>query len=559
MGESRMIIRDLIQAILELLTFWKKPIKPTIIVQEKLDYKAEIGLRTYTELKQAEGTVEVIIPVQYQNRIRFKRKDEPVGYLGLSEYEATSWIKELRDDGLPVKIPVYMTMSNRVYPSSIKFNYSIDLEANNKRDIVISARPIFLEAKIFDGTSDTNSATSFLNKLSLELTINSEVTIPEDDEHYYKWKKGRKKAPHWKSGGTGNKVEFQNYNQSTKFVHDTVTKFAQDTLDSRQESQNLSNDQKYDKREYPGCFGVIKSLFSKPQKHPSSFLQKMVSSTQYEVGLAFIEIRTPYIRHLIPTWIGQREEGWPSNWRYDAVLDKWRYNPERNSLELRDHILSKKNLTNLYETKLCFDIDPPTEMISDLEGRLILYIDETVSKLEAEWSSEKGLKVESEPPVSYQTWLTMDFVINFEDVFKNREFRAVRQIHFEGISYRPKHIDNIKHILSNHELTVIRDYPNKKSTEEKPQHTIIAFRQAAYEDLILIQIIGKKETGRHTLTYNDKQETLSKRVDLGTQDINVYAWMTKESEEINRLLSSIQMDLEQYFTSSDVINNGVIK
>lgn len=629
-------------------------LKPRIRIREELQYEAEIGTRTYLNLEQAQGTIEVIIPEQPRKKVPPTKKasqnkltvfhlflkfiakritwllqpivsnqrngleadskkekvsvSKPIGYLSIYDYEGTSLVKRLQEDLRSAMIPIYPLSTNRDKPIVFTFNYTLDAQS-----ATIPTRPIFLEAQILDEKDrreeyPTGVKISFHNKLRLRLMITSEANrltehsgepiLRKLDEakiiienqiqrlkilhRRFRWRKSLpliKKQNAKKFAYVDRKLQayqklLENYD---RHHHKKI-----DKVSSRKILSGLVEEWKTTIKKH---HHVTLSFTNSIRKQDEFLLQilkqvdELLQKADERIELAYIEIKAPYIRSY-----------------YNDKQLNWHYNPQRQCLEQRGLSLNWNSDTNLYEMTLDLDIDPPIDHIPELEGTLALHFDEPVSDLQVNWTKQLPLKsgkgthanesmiyrifrivrvplryiplksggrkfVRSVPTClrSYEGWLILDFTIALDEIFSERSFMPLRQLHFEGVIPHPHHIANIENILSNHRLTVLprgvtsqqngefTDQNNDRDEEKEFSDEIVAVRQGAYEDIIVVKITGRSRRGKHTIFYNDKQEQLEEDITLGTLDIDLTALMRRSSKEINDLLNAIQLDLEQYF------------
>ncbi|MCB0209261.1 MAG: hypothetical protein KDJ52_08020 [Anaerolineae bacterium] len=537
-----------------------------IVVEEMLRYKAYIGERTFIDESEiiSEGTIEVLIPKHSKKQqAKYKKKivsdKKPYGYLALSEYKATTWDPPLKTDGVPLKIPIYPVKLDKHHRSSIKFKYLLDPEVG-----IISSRPIFLDAEIVDGSGLDGLqefGVSFLDTLRLQLNISSEASYltQQDVERIVKALEIESENVKEDAEKLQNQLKEKNKKKKKdEMIDDSEIIEIKENLnkakEKREELESLLEGRKKRVIKQQDLLAKIPAL---QDKHNLSSLTQLINELFHKVQLSYIEFKTPYIRHFISTEIERS---------IDKFKTVWLYNPQRKTLELRkkspnleksESLLEKlsdlyliwNKDKNLYELKFYLDIISPIKDLPELEGCLVLRIDEPISKLQVDWASEEGPEIDEKIVKIYRTWLVLDFEIDMAEVFAKRSFSARRRLHFEGVVFQNNHLDNIRHILSNHQLTVL-PYSNFNNNEGKSfSETIFAIRQGAYEDHIVAKVVGQVRQGKHTITYNKKQETLTRTISLGTLDVDLWVKMSGHSNVANRLLDEVQIDLEQYFTS----------
>jgi hypothetical protein len=569
----------------------KEDPKPLIAVHENLHYEIQIGTGTHIETLQTNGIIELMIP-ESPGKLSEDGTDtptsekKPVGYLGLSNYEATSWIDKLRGNSQPVRIPIRSPSVSKDSTGILKFKYNLNLEKSK-----LMALPVFLKAEIIDdeeiGSSVLETGISFHNKLRLVLKISSDVARLSrfDLEHILnelercinflqkrvdvlkkqvdelKTQEGKEKAK-----AAGQEITL---GEAEKALKESEEKFRiYKCLIEYYEKEHSQESIWSDPQEM--LWEILRELIKKWQDHNlqelSPALMKLIESLEHKVKLDYIEVKAPYVRHSVRTFIRMgkdesKQAAWfyTPRWKWKPLT--WSYNPQRQCLELRDQVLMWNPDTNLYETELYLDLDPPTEEGPELQGSLVLHIDEALSGLKVEWLDNKITKDNEERDEQFEidskTWLRLDFIIPIDEIFRERSFRPRRQLHLEGVVPQPHHVNNIRNILSNHGLTILdgggepfREIEEMSHRGEKHYRgSIIALRQGAYEDIIRIEVKGRKRKGRRTIYYNDKHEQLAEAVDVGALDITLAASMKRPSEEVNRFLNLIQLDLERYFVT----------
>lgn len=545
-----------------------------IVVEETLRYKAYIGERTFIDDSEviSKGTIEVLVPTQSRKQqAKHVEKDvaskKPYGYLALSEYEATIWDPPLKTGGTPLKIPVYPVNLDKHHRSSLKFNYHLDPQVG-----VISSKPIFLDAEIVDGSGNDGLqefGVSFLDTLRLQLNITSEASYltQQDVERIVKALETESKNVKGDVEKLRSQIKEKNKKKKKdKIMEDSEITEIKEKLDKAKEKQKgLEVLLEGHKKRLIKQQDFLASIPGLQDKYNLSTIAQLIDELFHKVQLSYIEFKTPYIRHFISTEIeGPIYEEKP----FDRFKTVWLYNPQRKALELRkkspnleesESLLEKlsdlyliwNKDKNLYEIEFYLDIISPIKDLPELEGCLVLRIDEPISKLQVDWASEEGPEIDEKIVKTYRTWLVLDFKIDMAEVFTKRSFSARRRLHFEGVVFQNNHLDNIRHILSNHQLTVLPYSKNNLNDNDGKSfsETILAIRQGAYEDRIVAEVVGQVGQGRHTITYNNKQETLTRTISLGTLDVDLWVKMSGQSDAVNCLLDGIQTDLEQYFTS----------
>lgn len=573
------------------VTAVNKDLKALITVHENLHYEIQIGTGTHIETLQTNGIIELMIPelpgeLSEDGTDNPLSEKKPVGYLGLSNYEVTSWIDKLRGNSEPVRIPIRPPSVSKDSIGILKFKYNLNLEKSK-----LMALPVFLKAEIIDdeeiGTSVLETGISFHNKLRLVLKISSDVARLSrfDLEHILnelekcrdflqkrvdvlkkqvdelKTQEGKEKAK-----AAGKEINLGEAEKALKESEEKLRIYK--GLIEYYEKEHSQESIWSDPQEM--LWEILRELIKKWQEHNlqelSPALVKLIESLEHKVKLDYIEVKVPYVRHSVRTFIRMgkdksKQADWFSTPRWKWKPLTWSYNPQRQCLELRDQTLTWNPDTNLYETELYLDLDPPTEEKPELQGSLVLHIDEALSGLKVEWLDNKITKDNEEKDEKFEinnkTWLRLDFIIFIDEIFRERSFRPRRQLHLEGVVPQPHHINNIRNILSNHGLTILdgggepfKEVEEMSSRGEKHYWgSIIALRQGAYEDIVGIGIEGRKRKGRRTIYYNDKHEQLAEAVDIGALDITLAASMKRPSEEVNHFLNLIQLDLEHYFVT----------
>jgi hypothetical protein len=545
----------------------RRGVKTRIIVEENLHYSKKSGTLTY-DLKAPEGTgvIRVIVSEQTKSYPEAKgdHKDNTVGYVVISNYGATSWSERFHQESKPIGLPVRPSLANKHDAAVLKFNYEIDPQANT-----ISAQPIILEAQVAD---DWETQTSFLNRLRLHLTIESEVSsevtsaLEQNQEQILNvLKKGKEeiekqiRALRKQSKRGGETTDADELAEALEDIERRLQDY-QTWLDHYQRRHRLEDDwsfreiideQKSDWSKLREIRKIIEEIMEKFKEAGRDWTSpsldqatELLQQVPYPINLAYIGINTPYMRRAVMAAIGD-----------DRTPINWHYNPERQCLELRDQVLTWNSDTKLYETRLHLDIDPPTDGKHELKGFVVLSTEQPISGLQVEWTKDKGTNVDDSFDIAYRSWLTLDYTMDLKAIFSRRAFRIHRQLHFEGVVPHKHLVDNIKHILSNHCLTVVDDFPLDGNSEECFRHGVLAICQGAYEDMVGIKIDNRRKEGKRTIRYNEDREQLEEDVTLGVLDIDLIASMKRTSEkrwskEINDLLSSIQLELERYLVSA---------
>ncbi len=562
------------------------PLQPSQLkVEEKLYYRACIADRTEVSLQEATGKIEILFParspVVYKSGQKVSSSKDTAGYLALTNYNATVWHPPLRDDGSPLKLPLKSPSPEIETRSSASFSYALKPEKSR-----ISTEPVRLEVKIVDRSSETveQPDLEFVEGLRLELSISSEVdAFSEVEEEKIAnllrsqiknlKKKQEQLRQHPEDETEPKRVSlFQKIQSGSQKLLEQQPPQSSPPSDEgsgpdpelerlqriQQKCEKLLKDRERNllrKREF------LSDALNLLTEHPLSDLNEKVSHLDRKVKLAYLELKSPYICRSNQTKVWYRSSGdWLAvgvNKAKQMIDTAWQYNPERSALELREHSLRWNNDTKLYEMQVYFDLDPPTEGAEQIFGSAVLYLDEPISDMKVGWSANKKDKVDYEL-TDYRTWLVLDFEINFADVFRKRSYLLERRLHFEGVVFQPDHITNIRNILKNQGLVIfpVADMSPSGQADSENKQTIIneitAVRQGPELDVINLRMTGHISKGTHTITYNRGEEKLSKTMPLGTLDITLRARMARQSQAINQLLNTLQMNLEQLFTSTVV-------
>ncbi len=549
----------------------KQDIQHRITVREKLHYRIDIGKKPFLETRDTTGAIEIALS-QIDNDYLPIKQSRAIGYLGLSNYKGTDWSEKLEnaDNSLTaVKIPVYIRGMKQDERLIHRFDYTLKLNES-----VFPARPVFLEVDILDDEDfidDIFSVSgSFHNKLRLRLKISSEfsrfseydrVRVLDALEQDYQLLQKQSKEEQTQINRL-KKREITDLLAKKKNTDTDALNHAKVRLEKIEDKQKIYRKwlEIFDKKHTQTDDWIIpyeefvSEKLSGDSEKLSDSINDIIHPVFHKVKLEYIEVKSPHTRPSIRTILSVGKN------KYKHL--NWTYNPQRQSLKLDNQFLTWNPDTTSYEASLYFDLDPSKdESAALLKGSLVLGIDETISGLNVEWLDEKDKKNKSrQDNIDSKTWISLAFSIELAEIFKSRLFTPQRKLYFEGVVPQLHHFNSIIDILNNHELTILPDQTTNlqedKRQDEKYQGeihfrgNIVALRQGAFEDIIGIGITGIKKEGEHTIYYNEKQEQLKQSIDTGNLNITLATKMRKPSNEINRLLNSIQLAMEDYFVSA---------